>query len=168
MRITITPINVTASATPFVLGDDTMPQVNGPTSALQNGATGEVLDGFLPELSVATQRDELINAPYAKESPRGNLQLTYSWKTLRVHDTPDNAAMFLADHPMLIPIVGTLTVYIGTAPTQRVLHNAVLKSLKATEHSGRSTTFAYTYSGSFLPPIYGAAGSGTGGPFTTS
>ena len=171
MQITITPL---ASApggqtpTPFVLCDDTQPNVTGPTSANPNGAPGLCKDGLVPKLSLATQRDELIGSGFAQELPRGNLQLSYAWKTYRVFDTTDNCAQFLRDHLTLIPTVGTLIVTIGTAPTQGYLYNAVLKDATCTEHTNISCEFSYSYAGSFVAPTFGAAGSGTGGPFTAS
>lgn len=166
MRITITPIAAGTSAQPFLLGDDTQPNVAGPTSANPSGATGLIEKGFLPSLAVATERDELINAPFAVEVPRGNLQLTYAWQVMRVFDTPDNCAMFLADHPTLLPTSGQLAVTIAT--TVRYLDNAVLKDYRTIEHTGKTCVVSYTYAGSFVPPLAGAAGTGTGGPFTSS
>lgn len=122
--------------------------------------------GFCPEWTFATERDELIDAPYAQEIPRGNAQAAYNWTVFRSLDTPDNALAFLADHPNLVPPTGTLEIKIGN--TSRFLQNAVVKSIRGSNHENRGFTFAYSVSGSYIPPILGAAGTGTGGPFVTS
>lgn len=158
MKITITPIG----GTPFIIADDNIAVLSG--SSFPNGAGGLVEGGFLPDITVATQREELIGSNYAMELPRGNQQTTYNFTVLRSLDTIDNTLTFLADHPNLVPLTGTLAVYIGG--TTRYLRNAVLKSIHATEHSGLSFKFNYAFAGSYAPPITGNAGSGTGGAFT--
>jgi hypothetical protein len=166
MRITITA----PGGSPFLLADDTQPNCNGPSSNWLNGAPGlsDPDDGIKSELSLATQADDLINSPYKQELPRGNAQVTWTWKVQRIFDTQDNAAMFVTDHPPIVPVVGQLAAYFGTEPTVRYLNNAVLKGISTIEHKGLSVVLQYSYSGSFVAPVTGAAGSGTGGPFTTS
>ena len=154
----------TVAATPFVLGDDTVEALNG--SAFPNGAGGLVKPGFMPRLVLATQRDEFINAKYAQELPRGNAQMTYTFQVERRFATSDQALLFLRDHAALVPPTGKLAVTIGGSTAY--LANAVLKDCSATEHTNLTCVFSYTYAGSYIPPISGAAGTGTGGPFTAS
>jgi hypothetical protein len=164
MRITITPVSTSSSVTPFVLVDDAIAGLNG--TSFFNGAGGQCKDGFLPEMTVETQRDALINAAYLQELPRGNAQMTYTFQTLRIFATTDQTLMFLRDHPGLVPLTGTLAVTI--AATTAYLKNAVLKRVRAVECSGLATVFSYSYSGSYVPPVAGSAGTGAGGPFTPS
>lgn len=149
---------------PFLLGDDVTASLSG--TSFPQGAGGLIQPGFLPDLTLATQRDELINSPYASEIPRLNAQFTYTFKVSRNLNTRDNTLAFLADHPALVPQVGTLIITIGN--TTRSLVNAVLKRCYATEHTGLSFVFNYSFSGSYTPPVLGAAGTGTGGPFVTN
>jgi hypothetical protein len=155
---------LTPNAQPFVLGDDTVQSLAG--TAFLNGAGGMIQPGFSPEWTFATQRDELINSPYSMETPRLNAQVTYNWTVFRSIDTPDNALAFLADHPSLVPPVGTLEVIIGN--TSRFLKNSVVKTIRGSNHENRGFTFSYSVCGSYVPPVLGAAGTGTGGPFITS
>lgn len=169
MRVTITPPTaLNASGTVFLLGDDTKAGISG--ASFPNGAGGVFVKdgGFVPNLTYATQRDELIDSAYVQELPRGNGQTEWTFSVCRTLDTQDNTLAFLADHPATVPITGTLAVYIGTTPTVRYLQNAVLTGVRCTEQSGTNFTFQYLYKGSYLAPVYGGAGTGTGGTFTPS
>jgi hypothetical protein len=161
----IPPVPAGQTAIPFSLVDDTVPAQAG-ISSWPQGAGGLCKSGLVPEMTLATEHTELINAPWANELPLLNAQITYSFDSSRVFDTMDNAAAFLADHLALVPTVGTLMVQIGQ--TTRYLANAVLTSVRVTECSGESNTIAYTYKGSYVPPILNPAGTGTGGPFQTA
>ncbi len=158
MKITITPPN---GGTPFTLGDDSVAAVSG--SVFPNGCGGLVKGGLLPELSLATQGDDLIRAKYRQELPKGNAQQSYSFEVFRDFATSDQALLFLRDHQALVPPVGTLAVTVGVSTAY--LANAVLTGIRCGEHTGTAVGMSYTYKGSYVPPGAGAAGAGTGGPW---
>ena len=171
MRITITPQQGGAApqqATPFLLCDDALGVggFDGPTSSWLNGCGGQCKDGYNTEESRATEATDLIGAEFKQETPRGNRQYTMTFTVQRTFSTPDFALMFIADHPDLVPDSGTVQVVIGN--TSRYLKNAVVKSVRCSDYCNLSFNTTYTVSGSFIPPVYGAAGSGTGGPWTAS
>lgn len=165
MRITITAPTVSgATGTPFLLQDDTQPAFDG--LSFPNGCGGIGKDGFVPKYSLATEKNEFIEAQFAEELPRGNGQMAYTFHSYRSFKTVDQALAFLADHAPLIPTSGTLAVYIGN--TVRYLKNAALKDVTVIEHLNEATGHSYTFVGSYVPPVSAAAGTGTGGGFSAS
>ena len=167
MRVLYTPTSGTT--TPFVIADDTSSSafiVNQQANA--NGAGGLITgdNGFIPDLQFATQKDELIDASYLQELPRGNAQTTWTMEVNRQATTQDIMLAFIADHPALVPLSGTLALYVGN--TVRYLKNAVTGSVRCTKQKGTDFSFQYVIRGSYNAPVYGSAGSGTGGPWTTS
>jgi len=172
VRITITGPGTavaggqTVAATPFLLGDDSIGAGAIIGTTFPNGAGGQFKGGLNTRLTRATQVDDLINAAYGQELPRGNARVTFSFTVQRTMTTSDVAMMFLRDHPALVPASGTLAVVI--ANTTAYLKNAVVKSVTSSDQTDISFNFTYEVSGSYIAPISGAAGTGTGGPFTAS
>jgi len=169
MLVTITALTPTGGtpAQAFTLADDSQQPAAGLTS-WPNGAPGLCEKGFLPDLAAATQRDELINSEYCQDIPRGNKQYTLTFSVSRTFDTLDNCLLFLRDHAALVPEVGTLLVKVNDGDPGTYLRNAVQKSVRCTEHSGSFCIVSYTYASSYVPPVYGAPGTGTGGAFSIS
>jgi hypothetical protein len=166
MKITITPLAGSGATTPFMLADDTVAELSG--SAFPNGAGGLIVmeNGFVPEMSTVTQSDELINSTWKQELSRANSQMSYTFMVNRNLNNNANVLVFLRDHFPLIPLVGTLAITEGGSTAY--LTNAVLINPRCTKQSGRDFTIQYTYRGSYVAPIYGGGGTGTGGPFTAS
>jgi hypothetical protein len=169
VKLTITQSGTGNNGTPFVLADDTTPQsmiINQLSNP--NGVGGIVTDdsGFLPDLSLATQKDELIESLFLQELPRGNAQTTWTVTVNRQATTTDVMYAFIADHPAAVPTSGLVALII--ANTTRYLKNAVLGSVRCVKQKGTDISFQYVLRGSYVPPIYGAAGTGTGGPWTPS
>lgn len=170
MRITITPPAASGqpTVTPFLLCDDSVGAgaLSGSGDTFVNGAGGQCKEGFNADEQRATQREEFIGSEYAMELPRGNRQFTMTFTVQRTMESVDAALMFMADHPDLVPDTGKTEIDIGN--TVRYLYNSVVKSVRVTNYCGVSFDTTYTISGSYVPPIYGAAGTGTGGSFATS
>jgi hypothetical protein len=168
MTLTITPSGL-AGATPFTLADDSESDsmiINQLTNP--NGAGGIITgdSGFMPDMSLATQKDELIESPFLQELPRGNAQTTWTVTVNRQAATQAIMFAFCADHPSAVPTGGLVTLVI--ANTTRYLKNAVLASVRCINQKGTDISFQYVLRGAYVPPIYGAAGTGTGGPWTPS
>ena len=170
MRVTITPPAASgAAATPFLIADDSTSNAMFVTQASNPSGCGGLVtgdNGFVPTLTQATQRDELIGSNYAQELPRGNAQTTWTFIVNRQAVSVDIMFAFLADHPALVPTSGTLTVTI--AATMRYLKNAVLKDIRCVKQKGTDFAISYTFSGSYVPQQPGATAPASGGPWTPS
>ena len=166
MKITITPSGSTVQQTPFLLCDDSVGTGAITGLTFPNGAGGQCKEGFNVDMSVVTQPEELINSNWKEEIPRGNAQYSLSFTVQRTMITSDVALAFIADHPPLVPSSGTVAIYIGNSV--RYLKNAVKRSVRSSDYSDISFNMSYTFAGSYVPPLSGAAGTGTGGPFTST
>ena len=145
MVISITPAG--ASATAFVLGDDSVAQIV--TSAWPNGAGGAILEGFVSKQRREVQKTRLFRGAYTLDIARFNLENSFSFSVQRAFSRLENCIMFIASHPDTVPASGEVTLD-SRSPTGRVLRylpGAVVESVQCLRQIGLSCDFQYNISG---------------------
>jgi hypothetical protein len=143
MKITITP----AAAPPFILADDTVPIVVGPTFTA--GVGGQIKEGFVNKQKRQVQVSPLFRAAYALLIPRFNLQNRFSFTVQRSFQNVENCIAFIAFHPDSVPTEGEITLdnQSATGRILRYLPSAVIETVECAQHIGLSCNFTYTISG---------------------
>ncbi len=148
MRITITTPSIGASgATVFTLADDSVSPVPG--AIFNNGAGGQIKEGFVNKQKRFVQTSPLFRAAYLISFPRFNLENRLSFSVQRSFQTTEDCIAFIAFHPDNVPAQGEITLneQSTTGLIARYLPNAIIETVECTKHVGAACDFQYTISG---------------------
>lgn len=143
MKITITP----AGGTPFVLGDDSVPQIIGVNFSA--GAGGQITEGFVNKQKRQVQSVPLFRSAYLLNIARANLENRFAFTVQRSFQTLEACVAFIALHPDSVPTAGeiTLTSQSPGGLILRYLPSAIVESAECLRQIGLSCDFQYLIAG---------------------
>lgn len=142
MRFTITP---PAGGQAYLLGDDTGPLKQPPGPNYQNGLSGHVIEGYLPEYDILVQKSNLVRSANPFGAPRLNQSGTIRFTVVRIFSSFDDCVDFLDDLQSLVPIQGELTRTNTSTGRSRFLPSVFREQIRCSYQKGVRCDVTYQF-----------------------